>query len=229
MAKTKDSSQDTFRVSAERADKEIDNPLTILRELDKMLKSDNRLYVRNMTDELEGSILGNVHVTFMESGTNKPVPIVIPAVKFPICISDKVAPESLRRSQDLRRVLEAGMLSLIPESVAEAEMQDPEVADEMRDYMRANSTKRKNARAGAYKQDAEVDTFSIENENVNARVIAVTAQLKTKEISSKSALRALKAIASTFTEEDLGYMLAMMSDASVRKWVEKQTPAVSSD
>ena len=205
-----------------RGDRDIVDPINVVRSLDKMIKEGERIFVRNTTDELEDGILGNVVITFLESPSGKAFPITIPDVKFPIDLSSQVPVESMRTSQDLRKLLEAGLIGLIPEKEALAEIADEEVADEIRDFLRDRRVRRKKAKSGEYSPDLnkEFDKFNVENENVNARVIAVSEEVKRGEVTAKTALRRLRAIASTFTEEDIGYMLSQIPDATIRQWVE---------
>lgn len=218
-------SEEPIRVNAAvgTSSSDLNNPITVIRDLDRMISRGERIYVRNMTDEIEDGVLGNMVVTFREEGSGKPFPVTIPDVKFPICISDGVTPDSLRKSQDLRQIIQKGALELLSEEAAELELGDPTIRAEAEDFLRSGRLRRSKAAKGEFGIDLnkDFDKMSIENENVNARVIAVTAQLDSQEITAKSAIRQLKNLGGTMTEEDLGYLISKVSNDAVRAFVEK--------
>lgn len=93
--------------------------------LDDILDRNEKVYVRPTHRKKAILVL-----KFVDG--NQIVPEVIPRTKYPICLSNKATPMMLRSSRDLRLHLERGTLTLVSQTVAEAELSKPGVRDALR-------------------------------------------------------------------------------------------------
>lgn len=84
------------------------------RHIDQILDENKPIWVRNVHKPR-----GNVILTLTDR-SGRVQKLDIPNIKHPICLSDRVTPDTLRNSRDLRDLITRRVLELVPPAEAEA-------------------------------------------------------------------------------------------------------------
>ena len=84
------------------------------RHIDQILDENKPIWVRNVHKPR-----GNVILT-MTDRSGRVQKLDIPGIKHPICLSDRITPDTLRNSRDLRDLITRRVLELVPPAEAEA-------------------------------------------------------------------------------------------------------------
>lgn len=85
-----------------------------IRHIDQILDENKPIWVRNVHKPR-----GHIVLT-MTDRSGRVQKLDIPGVKHPICISDRVTPDTIRNSRDLRDLITRRVLQLVPPAEAEA-------------------------------------------------------------------------------------------------------------
>jgi hypothetical protein len=200
--------------------------------LDELLDNKQPIYVRNVYKTKDGK-RGIIVVTLSDNGrTHREA---IPNIKHPICLSNKATPNMIRNSSQLRQLLDANALELVPKDQAEQELGRPGVREAIAEAYERIGYKNRDVRA--LKKTAEDDEVAdarlqgkavaaapeipehflasdseiemaeaITDTNVSARVESICESLASKEIKSRQAKNELEGI--ELTEADLAYIIA---------------------
>lgn len=120
--------------------------------LDDLLDNKQPIYVRNVYKTKDGK-RGIIVVTLSDNGrTHREA---IPNIKHPICLSNKATPNMIRNSSQLRQLLDAQALELVPKDVAESELSRPGVREAIAEAYERIGYKNRDVRA--LKKSAEDD------------------------------------------------------------------------
>tara|TARA_R100000656_G_scaffold104176_1_gene76117 strand:+ start:145035 stop:145778 length:744 start_codon:yes stop_codon:yes gene_type:complete len=95
--------------------------------LDEMLDKKEPIYVRNVARYMGKR--GIVVVTLNDGHRSHRE--TIPNTRHPVCLSAKVTPAMIANSKSLRELLDGGSLELVPREVAEKELSDETVQEEL--------------------------------------------------------------------------------------------------
>jgi hypothetical protein len=200
--------------------------------LDELLDNKQPIYVRNVYKTKDGK-RGIIVVTLSDNGrTHREA---IPNIKHPICLSNKATPNMIRNSSQLRQLLDANALELVPKEQAEQELGRPGVREAIAEAYERIGYKNRDVRA--LKKTAEDDEVAdarlqgkavasvpeipehflasdseiemaepLSDTNVSARVESICESLASKEIKSRQAKNELEGV--ELTEADLAYIIA---------------------
>ena len=85
-------------------------------DLDELLSAGKKVYVKNTSHPM-----GHIVLTFV-TPNGRAVPRPIPRTWIPICLTDTLAPNIIRDSNDLRQFIAKGVLALVDPTDAHAQM-----------------------------------------------------------------------------------------------------------
>ena len=94
--------------------------------LDDLLDNGKKVFVRNTTRPM-----GHIVLTFI-TNNGKSIPRNIPRTWIPICLTDSLAPDVIRQSNDLRLFLQKGVIALIDPDEALKELEKADSQEELK-------------------------------------------------------------------------------------------------
>lgn len=195
--------------------------------LEWLLREKLPIYVRNTTRPRGqlGVNFPNLHGSGMK--TEK-----IPRTHLPVELTGKLSPETIGASNDLRAMLQKGVLDLVRPDLAWKELQDPENAAET-DRLQLSAFSAKNAFLSRRVQDMQqtvdervdpnspIQPLGIETSEVTARILRFVEQLKTGDLSIKAAISELKTMEGELTDRDCSYIVANGPGGQIKSYVQK--------
>lgn len=197
--------------------------------LDDLLDSNQKVFVRNNSLKMHLFI-----VVEMKDKAGRSKPLRVPPISAPICISEQFSKDVIRESEDLRRCLSKGVLTLVEPEEAVKYLQTPEAAEALKaltmsvyadsapsNAVRDSMSKLKNKSTTNIVDSADLLNKKVTDDQISNRVRGTIASFQSKEKSSKETLAALRRLKPTLTEADLTYILTeCKTETTIREFAE---------
>ena len=182
--------------------------------LDDLLDNGKKVFVRNTTRPM-----GHIVLTFI-TNNGKSIPRNIPRTWIPICLTDSLAPDVIRQSNDLRLFLQKGVIALVDPDEA---LQELEKADSQEELKRLNisdfsATATATERVLQMDKDQSTTSPSINNpmapiegvvaDPVNNRVKATLLQVEAKDMTEREAVAEFRIMRGELSHHDLTYIIS---------------------
>lgn len=148
--------------------------------LDDLIAAKKRIYVKNMTDPR-----GQLILTIADLTTGRIVRLPIPKIALPICLNDRLTPQLIENSTDLRNYISKGVLKLVDPDEAEKIISEGDNQAIIREALALaeNSTSTQALQQRTAKEEKE---FTAEGEDggppINETVITIVQQTKDGDI-----------------------------------------------
>jgi hypothetical protein len=182
-------------------------------DLDTLLDSGKKVYVKNTSRPM-----GHIVLTFV-TPNGKAVPRPIPRTWIPICLTDTLAPNIIRESNDLRQFIAKGVLALIDPSEAQKVLVTSEGREEaqrlnLSDFSnKAEATDRVLQMENQYTSEANINNpmGPVEGQQVdpvNNRVKATLLQVEANDITEREAVSEFRIMQGELSSHDLTYIIS---------------------
>ncbi len=181
--------------------------------LRELINNDEPIWVENMTGRGATKRPGPVMVE-VGSGTTRDN-VVIPPGADPVCITDQVDPESIRRCKDLFKLTSRGTLKLL----------NPEKADE---YYENNEKRRKivENKVDRFQRNipeaARSEEIKEQQIEINAMVMQLCLELRNKKTPTDVAIEKLIENEVMLTVDDLTYLTNSAKNKEVKAWAQER-------
>jgi len=197
--------------------------------LDELIRQGKNIYVKN-----NANIAGKFLINFSDPHSNRVETVIIPRTYLPINLNQFVTPDMIRGSYDLRSWVSKGLLTLISEEDAEAELNDPENKEELKRLFVSEFSKDASAYSNKLHEAIKVEpikpetaiTFGDSTEEgvtITPRILSFVEKLFTEELSVHNGLQELKIMEKQkeLTVDDCNYMINELGEGQVKNAVQK--------
>lgn len=182
-------------------------------DLDELLNEGKKVYVENTSRPM-----GHIVLTFV-SQNGKAIPRPIPRTWIPICLTDSLAPNVIRESNDLRQFISKGILKLVDPSEAQNVLGTPDGKEEQE---RLNLSEFSN-KSEATERVLTLAAQNIQEGNLNnpmgppeghmtdpvsSRVKATLLRVESKDISEREAVTEFRIMRKDLSSHDLTYIIS---------------------
>lgn len=178
----------------------------------------------------------NITLTIKQGGGLPGQPLRIERSKYPFCVTEQVAHETLRSGgRDLWGAIDKGMLVLVWPADAEAMLESrkrsgdgdrqrlskwsalnaqksPEVAENERIMRQAKMEQ----------ENADVEAAAEQQDPVNGRVMDLVSRVAAGEVKLERALDEFETLAEVMEERDFNYAIANLKGGKLREWLQAQ-------
>jgi len=187
-------------------------------DLDTLLDKGKKVFVRNTTRPM-----GHIVLTFI-TNNGKSIPRNIPRTWIPICLTDSLAPDVVRQSNDLRLFLQKGVIALIDPDEALKELEQVDAQEELKRLNISDFSASATATERVLQMDKDHVTASPAINNpmapvegvvadpVNNRVKATLLQVEAKDMTEREAVAEFRIMKSELSHHDLTYIISQAVD-----------------
>lgn len=186
-------------------------------DLDELLSAGKKVYVKNTSRPM-----GHIVLTFV-TPNGKAVPRPIPRTWIPICLTDTLAPNIIRESNDLRQFIAKGVLALVDPTDAQKSLNTDEGKEEQTRLNisefsnKAEATERTTALENQYTSEANVNNPMGPPEGqqvdpVNNRVKATLLRVESSDLTEREAVSEFRIMEGELTSHDLTYIISQVED-----------------
>ena len=182
-------------------------------DLDELLQAGKKVYVKNTSRPM-----GHIVLTFV-TPNGRAVPRPIPRTWIPICLTDTLAPNIIRDSNDLRQFIAKGVLTLIDPADAQKELQTTDAKEEserlnLSEFSnKAEATERVTALQNQYTAESNVNNPMGPPEGqqvdpVNNRVKATLLRVESSDLTEREAVSEFRIMQGELSSHDLTYIIS---------------------
>ncbi len=183
-------------------------------DLDTLLDKGKKVFVRNTTRPM-----GHIVLTFI-TNNGKSIPRNIPRTWIPICLTDSLAPDVVRQSNDLRLFLQKGVIALVDPDEALKELEKADSKEELNRLNISDFSATATATERVLQMDKDQSTPSPAINNpmapiegvvadpVNNRVKATLLQVEAKDMTEREAVAEFRIMKGELSHHDLTYIIS---------------------
>jgi len=185
-------------------------------DLDQLLNEGKKIYVENTSRPM-----GHIVLTFVNPN-GKAVPRPIPRTWIPICLTDSLAPNIIRESNDLRQFISKGILRLVDPAEAQKVLSTPDGKEEQERLNLSDFSNRAEATERVLMLEAKQREANLDNpmgppqdhmiDPVSSRVKSTLLQVESKDLTEREAVSEFRIMQKELSNHDLTYIISQVEN-----------------